>query len=381
MRLVGWIAASWAVSMVAVACGGSSSSTGNTKTEQGGDSATAGSGAGGDASGGITFDQVPDLYATALCQAIKNCYGDLIGILHPGEDCAKNTSVELEEAMATLQASIDSGAVKYHGDKVQACLDEISGGDCSILTNRAPASCKAALAGTVDVGGDCQRNDECIGDHYCKVTDKCPGKCAEYEVAGGACASNDQCKSGLKCASNGHCVTPAQDGEACKQGEPDCVDGFVCLGDDAKTMMPGKCIAADQAFGGKKGGACALKTQLCQPGLACEITAFATLSGQCVAKLESGAVCHAAVPDECPDDQYCALASVLMPGKCTAKPGPGEKCAPGLGDEPAICAPYARCDSGVCRALAHAGENCTDSATCYSNNCIDKACVTGSSCQ
>jgi hypothetical protein len=67
-----------------------------------------------------------------------------------------------------------------------------------------------------------------------------------------------------------------------------------------------------------------------------------------------------AFPDECPDDQYCALPAVnpLGGGQCTAKPKAGAKCAAGLGDS-LICAPYARCDNGVCRDIAHAGEDCS----------------------
>jgi hypothetical protein len=69
-----------------------------------------------------------------------------------------------------------------------------------------------------------------------------------------------------------------------------------------------------------------------------------------------------------------------MPGKCTAKPGAGERCAAGLGAA-TICKPYARCDSGVCREIAHAGEDCTADDTCYTGHCVDGACVTGNSCQ
>ena len=101
-----------------------------------------------------------------------------------------------------------------------------------------------------------------------------------------------------------------------------------------------------------------------------------------MAKVDAGATCHAAFPDECPDDEYCALTPLmpLMPGTCTAKPKPGEMCGSGLGGA-AICAPYARCDDGVCRDIAHAGEDCHANDTCYSGHCQANACVTGSSCE
>ena len=69
----------------------------------------------------------------------------------------------------------------------------------------------------------------------------------------------------------------------------------------------------------------------------------------------------------------------LEGGQCTAKPKAGAKCASGLGVA-TICAPYARCDGGVCREIAHAGETCNADDTCYSGRCVGKACVTGNGC-
>ncbi len=69
----------------------------------------------------------------------------------------------------------------------------------------------------------------------------------------------------------------------------------------------------------------------------------------------------------------------LDTGLCTPKPKAGEACAKGIGDSATICAPYARCDAGVCRELAHAGETCSANDTCYSGHC-DGACVTANRC-
>jgi hypothetical protein len=153
------------------------------------------------------------------------------------------------------------------------------------------------------------------------------------------------------------------------------------LGEDATAKTPGKCYTIAEALNGKLGDACALDSALCAAGLVCELTSISPISGECVAKVEAGATCHAAFPDECPDEQYCLLgANPLQAGTCTDKPPAGEPCGKGLG-APSICAPYARCDDGVCRDIAHAGEDCTVNATCYSNRCVDGACVTGNSCE
>ena len=362
MRLIRLVPFGLVLGLVA-ACGGSDTGSGNTAT------------------GGVTMEELPGKYAAAFCDVFATCAGDLYGIFRPGEDCLKNMNVSVDEALATLPNSVDAGRVKYHAEKVQKCLDEIAGGDCDTLSQRSPASCKAAVEGTVAVGGDCMLDVECSGANYCQLGGTCPGKCAPYEQAGGACLGTDNCADGLKCGSNGHCVAPSQKGEACKQDEPECADGLLCLGDDAAQKTPGKCYTLDEALSGKLGDTCALDGNLCQASYACEITSVKPVGGTCVAKVDSGATCHAAFPDECPDDEYCALLPLmpLMPGKCTVKPKAGEKCAPGLGSAE-ICAPYARCDDGVCRDIAHAGETCHSDSTCYSDHCVDNACVTGSSC-
>lgn len=358
---------------VAAACGGSDTG-GFTEAAQGGQAGQTGQ--------DPPMLSVADLsakYATALCAAYTSCAGDLLAIFRPGEDCVTNTTKTLSEELATLPNAIDRGSIVYHEAKLQSCLDEISSGDCSTLSNRLPASCKAALEGTIGEGEECSLDGECKGDQYCKLGDSCPGKCAPYEQAGGACTGNGDCVSGLKCGVTGRCVTPSGGGEACKQGEPDCVDGYACLGEDSTQKTPGKCVALSTAFSGKLRGSCSLGTNLCSAGLSCEITELATLSGDCVAKVASGAVCHVAVPDECPDDEYCVLASVALPGKCTPKPVAGETCGAGLGDGK-VCAAYTRCDADKCREIAHAGEQCNADDTCYSGHCLNKACVTGDSC-
>ena len=366
MRLIRLVPLAVLFGLAAAACGGTDTGTSG---EQGG--------------AGVSMEELPDKYADAFCQVFTTCAGDLYGIYRPGEDCLKDISVTFEEALATLPNEVTAGRVVYHADLVQKCLDEIAAGGCDTLANREPASCKQAIEGTVKLDGDCTLDADCAGEQYCKVADKCPGKCAPYEQAGGACVSDDNCANGLKCGDNAHCVAPSQEGEACEQGEPKCADGLLCLGQDSTKKTPGQCYTIGAALAGKAGDPCSLDGHLCRGGVACEITAVTpTIGGTCAAKVDSGAACHAAFPDECPDDEYCALAPLnpLMPGTCTAKPKAGDMCAAGLGAAE-ICAPYARCDNGVCRDIAHAGEECHANDTCYSGHCEANACVTGNSCQ
>lgn len=374
MRLIRLIPCVLLVGGLAAACGGSSSSDSGSTANTGGD--------GSGAETGITLDELPAKYAAAFCDVFTGCIGDVWSIFRPGEDCLKTFGPRVDEELAPLADAIKAGRVKYDGTKVQACLDDLTARDCDALSEREPASCQAAVEGTVKEGGDCTLDEECEGEQYCKLGDTCPGKCAAYEPAGGACVGDDNCKSGLKCDDNGHCVAPGKKGDACKQGEPDCGDGMICLGEDSKTKTPGTCYSITEAFAGKEGDACSFDGQLCEAGSSCEITKVAPLGGTCVARVKSGAECHAALPDECPDSEYCALsaANPLMPGKCTTKPAAGEKCGAALGGSE-VCAPYTRCDNGVCRDIAHAGEDCTVNTTCYSDHCVGGACVLSNSCE
>jgi hypothetical protein len=328
----------------------------------------------------VTVEELPAKYAAAVCEVFTTCAGDLWEFFRPGEDCVKQFTVTAEEELSALPNAIDSGRVKYHGTKIQKCLDDVVARGCEAFAEREPESCEQAIEGTVKEGGSCTMDEECAGKQYCKLDQACPGKCAPYEQAGGACESNDHCASGLKCGDNKACVAPAKLDEACEQGEPDCGDGLICLGQDSTAKTPGTCREIEPTLSGKLGDACSLEGPLCAAEFSCEITKLAPISGECVAKVGSGEACKAAFPDECPIDEYCALANPLLPGTCTPKPQAGEKCAAGLGDS-RICEPYARCDADVCREIAHAGETCNADDTCYSGHCVNEVCVTGSSCR
>jgi hypothetical protein len=354
------------VMSLTAACGGNETSSGDPD---------------GSAAGGITIEELPAQYAQAVCEVFAGCVGDLWSFFRPGEDCVKEFTITAEEELATLPDAITAGRVKYHADKVQKCLEDVVARGCEGLSQREPPSCQAAIEGTAAEGDDCELDAQCSGNQYCKVASACPGQCAPYEQAGGKCVSNDHCASGLKCSAMGFCVAPSRKDEACQQGEPDCADGLICLGEDAAAKTPGKCLVIEDVLSGEAGDPCSLDGSLCAGGLSCEIKTVLPLAGECVPRVAAGAACRAAFPDECPDDEYCQLpVNPLDAGTCTKKPAAGEPCAKGVGAEASICAPYARCDDGVCRELAHAGESCSADATCYSGRC-DGACLTSNACR
>lgn len=365
------------------ACGGESAFTAGPGGSGGsaGESAGASDGGSTGATTGVPLEELPAAYATALCEAYLACYGTLHAIFLPAEDCVKNVSVQLQEELATLPHAVESGRIAYDGVTAQACLDEIAAGGCETLDQRASTTCQAVLVGRADEDGECELNEECRAGLYCSIGDTCPGKCSPLEAAGRTCSADSQCQSGLKCGQTGLCVAPAKRGEPCKQGEPDCSAGSICLGDSAATNTPGECLAVDEAFSGEEGDACNL-TELCAAGFSCEISSAALpFSGSCVQQVAADAPCHPALPDECPDDQYCQIGDDPFEGTCSPRPAAGQPCGKGIGPTADVCAAYARCDGGTCRKIATAGEGCTQNDTCYSGRCENGACVAGTNCE
>ena len=339
----------------------------------------------------VPLQEVPAKYAGALCQAYSACLGPLAEIYLPGEDCVQRTTDMVEDGWGSIEAGVEAKRIKYDGTKLDKCIAELEARTCDELLEREPEACSAAFEGTVADGEDCSQSEECLGLAYCSFDGSCPGTCQARETTGGACKSDSQCASGLVCSkATERCVTPAGEGEPCGGAEPECVPGFFCKGANEDDGTPGTCRGFDEVFAGGAGDACSItETQLCAPGFACGIdavTAEGVLEATCTAKVGSGDACQIAFPDMCPPDEYCNVPGglpVTLEGTCTARPEAGEDCAAATPFDMVgtICAPYARCDGGKCRALAGLGESCEGSAVCLSEHCQGGACVSGDACE
>ncbi|HEV8247253.1 MAG TPA: Dickkopf N-terminal cysteine-rich domain-containing protein [Polyangiaceae bacterium] len=367
MKLRVWTLVCLAALASAAACGGSSSDHDNSGTVE-------------------PVDQLPTIYTQAYCDALTACAGPLLAVFLPGEDCVTRTLPGFEEELSRIQAAIDAGKVVYHGDKIDACAEEIRMRDCAGFLERESDLCRAALDGTVALDGDCTMDEECSGVAYCDFAAACPGTCKPLEPAGSTCGADSDCASGLVCSgTTQRCVEPAGPGDLCKGGEPDCALGYICAGADDANNTPGNCRSYDEVFNGSDGAACdPVATELCDLGLVCAVDGLdqAGLMASCAAHVTSGKACKIAFPDQCPDDEYCDVPMNMLDGTCKPRPAAGEPCAPGPIDRVgSICAPYARCDSGTCRGLANLGESCSSNDVCYSSNCQGGACVSSSSCE
>jgi hypothetical protein len=361
---------------------GGSSGTAGSSGASGSGGSSGSSGAGG-AGGDISLSEVPPLYAQALCEAQRGCFGDLLAVILSGEDCETNAETAIRDTLPRLEQAIAAGKIRYDGTKIQACLDQVRTLDC--VNGPEPTECTAAIDGTVAVGGECSMSDECAGgDTYCKVTAACPGHCAPREVAGGPCSRDNECVRDLSCSdTTGRCFAPATADQPCGAGQPECQGGLFCVGADEDAGRPGTCRTLADAFSVSAGGSCLIGAPFCQPNLRCTIDSVSggVPSTRCAAPVASGAACKLAYPDVCPGDQYCKIATGTIDGVCTAKPGNGQPCAVRNAGEDPICAPNTRCDAGTCRSRQKLGGTCQTGAVCYSENCISGGCAPGGACE
>ncbi|HEY1535224.1 MAG TPA: hypothetical protein VGF76_14450, partial [Polyangiaceae bacterium] len=170
------------VSTSLAACGGSSSSPGETSA--------------------ISLADAPGELAQAFCAAEKACSPFYYSIGFANTDCTASLTQQFQQAtFDQIQAAIDAKTVSYDGDSARQCVTALSSGSCANLDNNSPDVCQKALAGTVATGGDCNIDAECAGLSRCDITGAtCPGTCAARASAGVACGKDSDCATGLVCS-------------------------------------------------------------------------------------------------------------------------------------------------------------------------------------
>jgi hypothetical protein len=326
----------------------------------------------------IPLSDLPPKLAESLCTAYQNCFGPAFSFFLNGSDCVAVTEQRIRNgSFPLLQGKVDQGKLRYDGSKAQACLDSFNSRTCAQMLDRNTAQCLAALDGTVEIGGNCDLDEECKGEALCKSsTGTCPGQCTPLLVAGQACTKDDNCQSGLQCSSETKlCVVPAAIDQACEFGAPPCGPGLLCLGKDDDKQTPGTCKSAAQALAGLENGPCDPTIgQLCQSSLSCVLDNATlippALTWKCI-KVSSYAAsdaCKIGYPDACTSGNYCKTGDGLLAlagGTCQPIPAAGEACGTGLSQ----CQVNAVCVSGTCQNLTQNGVSCSGDAMCYSEKC------------
>lgn len=334
----------------------------------------------------IPLSEIPKELADAGCAAFTDCFGSAADWLFGGEDCVTRLETQVGDGLPSIEDSLAAGRTRYAGDKVQACLDEVRAAGCEIASALESDACRAAIDGTVAVGGECEFDHECAGEAYCKSSGACPGTCTAREAVGAACDDNDHCAVGLACAEDTkRCYQPASAGDPCGGSDgKECAFGLFCAGQDEQSGKAGTCRTLSDVLVHAAGEACNPDAgELCSSGTSCVLDGVdgQTPKFACVAPATAAGPCKPGFPEHCPGGQYCMVPSGTIEGTCTELPGDGQPCAvPPFGTEPTLCAPYTRCESGNCRSLQHVGSSCQTDAVCYTEHCVAGKCAPGGAC-
>jgi hypothetical protein len=382
------------ISLYLAACGESQPGQ---KVTEGGDGAGASAGNGGASAGSgatqaggsgtgdpTSLDAYPGQYAQAVCAVLERCWMSFSEGLT--ESCASYFERELREGdLSNVVAAVDDGRIEYHADRAQACFDALAATSCDEGFSLAADDCEQVFVGSLEAGAPCTLDLECAGQAQCLVEASCPGTCGARAKEGETCTSANRCEVDLICQLEleaGTCVAAGTRGDACSATQP-CASLLRCAGlDRSDPNSTGTCEPLDSLYSGALDEPCGIGADrsLCEPGLVCVLESQGGMAvGVCQEGVASSAACQYALPDACPEREYCRIADTeAMPlvGTCTPWPELGEECA--YSDVlSAPCASEQHCsiESGLCEPGMQLGETCADNQDCFSRSCIEGTCV------
>ncbi|HEY2730369.1 MAG TPA: hypothetical protein VGK52_10535 [Polyangia bacterium] len=262
--------------------------------------------------------------ATALCNSLDACAPVAVQVLY-GD---KSTCVSRAVLSCTTDQSVE-GIARTAND-LASCAAALSGATCDdLLAGTFPSVC-TAKPGTVVNGMACGSDLQCAST-FCNKTDAC-GVCSPRQAAGGDCAVDGGCVSGLVCASK-KCVAPAGPGGDCNLPNQPCRSDLYCptMNGSAKCAAKlgagGACTDSDQACDLAKGVICNPLTHVCDP--------IKVAKGGEACSLASKTLCVGFV---------APCSSFLTGGVCANPAQDGETCGGN-----AVCVPPATCQNKICR--------------------------------
>ncbi len=341
-----------------------------------------GGGDGGGPGGGLALEDVPASSAGIICETVFGCLGSFAGFVGTEPACVTTYEQGISNGPYQLwQSAIAAGTTSYDPEAAERCASATSATGCGLLQAGTPEECAAVWSGTRMLGETCSIDQECAVDAYCRGAD-CPdtaGICTARAMGGGACTATNECLIGLACERDVCVVPTGNSGGACAE-QGDCPLDEQCVG--ATMTVNGTCTDRSSLMTAMLGEPCQLQGDdvvLCVAGASCAVTGFMlpmSATFECLAPVAAGAACNAAVPEMCPEGQYCAGAAPLMlmfDGTCTPLPTAGQAC--GMGLLGARCAPGLACLESVCVQPQANGGACEVDGGCYSGRCRGGACV------
>jgi hypothetical protein len=310
VKSVRWM---WPAIVTAMACSGSTSTSGNVTPEQ----------------------ACADL-AGALCDKIASCSSFGFQLVYPDAATCKSRA-----ALTCPMGLMANGATAKPSD-LEACKQGYVNAACDdLVAGNQPAACQ--LTGSLMAGAACAENLQCAGaNSYCNIpANQTCGVCATRAAAGAACGQTSDCQSGLVCGKGtgqamGTCVTPGAEGGSCDSPHP-CKSPLVCV-----TQTCSKPVGP--------GGACDSGAQNCDilQGLYCSQAKVCTMALTAGAGGACGVTGTTAAPTAtlCMAGSTCKLPSNGFMGTCQAPAADGAMCDATNGPS---CISPAVCTNGACK--------------------------------
>lgn len=301
--------------------------------------------------GNVDIEDVPEAIQAAFCHHYVEC-----GFFADEAACrATNFGFKLQ-LDPSLVAAIKAGKVKYDGRILGDCYEAFGDQSCdrTDLDGRVLAvDCQGALTGTVDAGGACAIDAECVSQ-MCDVP-QCPDACCQGTCVGGvapgpgrgigeACEMTSECAVGGWCDPTTSLCAALEPAASSCSSDAECDYGLGCAGTTGMRtckVLPVLGEACPDSACRDDGTFCEPTAKVCTrlglPGDACSTTA------------------------RCSFFYACDQATMV----CVTGPRLGDACS-----NTSPCFDFQTyCKAGTCAALEAKGAACTDDSDCASDLC------------
>ena len=323
-----------------------------------------GGGGGGNGGGSVgTPSQIADSLTGLVCGWIVRCQssraysaiGKSYGIQTLDDATCEQMMNGPGASINRLQAALEAETIVFNTDEYAACRTIISGASCQ--ADLGDGACGRMFEGTVEVGGGCFIDEECVdgdGEGSCSADEAQCGVCSVRPVIpdaslGESCEEAD-CGPGLDCDENNLCAEDNESnaggaGTTCDaEGGTDLVsscdlmNNFICVND----------TCTEAQFTSQAGDACGSNGVLCEGDLVCPIHTGGGMT-QCTSAKLAGERCmvldgQAYIMTGCVPTANCEM-NEQNEGTCVAKVGVGEPC-----EDDDNCLSSSCGESGTCDA-------------------------------
>lgn len=153
--------------------------------------------------GVLTYEEAASISHAKLCEELLECPAGVRGrgvsnhraVLRTRDRCIGNQIESLEGSawLTDLLEGFASGRILFDGERAAECAALPV--TCEAFPRESEARvCSAIITGTIPVGGECRRPNDCEDGSYCRGGGgSCPGLCTPRSPLGGPCERSSEC--------------------------------------------------------------------------------------------------------------------------------------------------------------------------------------------